>query len=164
MTYDALTKVIRVVWAGGVASLAAVAVRVAAGVQGGPPSGWIGAVVEALVPFASATGFGGVLGALAGMLATVVLAITVLLGMLLVGPERSVAAGTRPAGAGAHRRAIVADGSVWSWLVLTLGSSLLVSPIIGAVTLVASTIAAFPRRPRASAASVGAVSIDPEKK
>lgn len=163
MTHDVWTKVIRVVWAGGVASLAAVAVRIAVGLQGGPPSGWVGAVVEALVPFASATGFGGVLGALAGMLATVVLAITLLLGILLVGPERAGAAGARPVGASAHRRAIVADGSVWSWLVLTLGSSLLVSPIIGAVTLIASTVATFPRRPRTSDASGGAVSFDPEK-
>ncbi len=126
--------IIRIVWAGGVASLAAVAVRFAAGVQGGPPSGWVGAVVEAIVPFASAAGFGGVLVALSGMLATVVLAITVLLGVLLVG---------RLPGAAARRRAIIADGSIWTWLVLTLGSTLLVSPPIGMITLAAAAVAAW---------------------
>ena len=117
--------IIRVVWAGGVASLTVLAAALTLGDTARP----VWAVATAVWSLLPPGLYGGGLLFYAWMLAAPTLAIMLLLGMLLVG---------RSPRAAARRRAIVADGSIWTWLVLTLGPTLLLTPTIGMITLAAA--------------------------
>jgi hypothetical protein len=130
MSHEAWTVVIRVVGAGGAASLTVVAAALTLGDTARP----VWAVATAVWSLLPPGLYGGGLLFYAWMLAAPTLAIMLLLGMLLVG---------RSPRAAARRRAIVADGSIWTWLVLTLGSTFLLTPTIGMITLAASAVAAW---------------------